>query len=79
MDEVQGTICEIIFRNEYNGYTVLDLECNNELHTLIGYFSFLNIGETIKAYGSWVQHPSYGSQFKVETYTTVTPATINGI
>jgi len=79
MDEVQGTICEIIFRNEYNGYTVLDLECNDELHTLIGYFSFLNIGETIKAYGSWVQHPSYGNQFKVETYTTVTPATINGI
>ncbi|HOS69141.1 MAG TPA: ATP-dependent RecD-like DNA helicase [Bacillota bacterium] len=79
MDEIQGTICEIIFRNEYNGYTVLDLECDSELHTLIGYFSFLNLGETIKAYGSWVQHPSYGNQFKVETYTTVTPATINGI
>lgn len=79
MDEVQGTICEIIFRNEYNGYTVLDIECGNELLTLIGYFSFLNIGETIRAYGAWVQHPSYGNQFKVETYTTVTPATINGI
>lgn len=79
MDEVQGSICEIIFRNEHNGYTVLELEQDDEQHTLIGYFSFLNIGEIIKAYGSWVQHPSYGSQFKVETYTTVTPATTNGI
>ncbi|MEA4845816.1 MAG: ATP-dependent RecD-like DNA helicase [Clostridiaceae bacterium] len=79
MDEVQGTICEIVFRNEQNGYTVLDLERDKELFTLIGYFSFLNIGETIRAYGSWVQHPSYGNQFKVETYTTVTPATVNGI
>ncbi|HOE56934.1 MAG TPA: ATP-dependent RecD-like DNA helicase [Bacillota bacterium] len=79
MDEVQGTIHEIVFRNESNGYTVLDLERDAELLTLVGYFSFLNIGETIRAYGSWVQHPNYGSQFKAETYTTVTPATVNGI
>ncbi|MDD3705535.1 MAG: ATP-dependent RecD-like DNA helicase [Clostridiaceae bacterium] len=79
MDEVQGTIYEVIYRNEQNGYTVLDLEQDDELLTLIGYFSFLNIGETIKAYGTWIQHPNYGNQFKVETYTAITPATINGI
>lgn len=79
MDEVQGTISEVVFRNEQNGYTVLELEQDNKLFTLVGYFSFLNIGETIKAYGKWVQHPDYGNQFKVETYTTVTPATVNGI
>lgn len=79
MDEIQGTIHEIVFRNEHNGYTVLDMERGNELLTLVGYFSFLNIGETIKAYGSWVKHPHYGTQFKVETYTTITPATVNGI
>ena len=79
MDEVQGTIYDVVFRNEQNGYTVLDLEQDKELLTLVGYFSFLNLGETIKAYGTWVQHPNYGNQFKVETYTTVTPATVNGI
>lgn len=79
MDEVQGTIYEVVFRNEQNGYTVLELEQDKELLTLVGYFSFLNIGETIKAYGKWVQHPDYGNQFKVETYTAVTPATVNGI
>lgn len=79
MDEIQGIIGEVVFRNEQNGYTVLELEDNKELHTLVGYFSFVNIGETIKAYGKWVQHPDYGKQFKVDTYTTVTPATLNGI
>lgn len=79
MDEVQGTIYEVVFRNEQNGYTVLELEQDKELVTLVGYFSFLNIGETIRAYGKWVQHPDYGNQFKVETYTSVTPATVNGI
>ncbi len=79
MDEIQGIIHEIIFRNESNGYTVMDLERDKELLTLTGYFSFLNIGETIRAFGAWVQHPNYGSQFKVESYTTVTPATVSGI
>lgn len=79
MDEVQGTIYEVVFRNEQNGYTVLELEQEKELHTLVGYFSFINIGETIKAYGKWVQHPDYGNQFKVEAYNSVTPATANGI
>ena len=79
MEEVQGTIYEVVFRNEQNGYTVLELEQDKELLTLVGYFSFINIGETIKAYGKWVQHPDYGNQFKVETYTSVTPATVNGI
>lgn len=79
MDEIQGAIHEVVFRNEQNGYTVLEMEDNEELHTLVGYFSFVNIGETIKVYGKWVQHPDYGKQFKVETYTTVTPATMNGI
>lgn len=79
MDEIQGTIHEVVFRNEQNGYTVLELEDNKDIHTLVGYFSFINIGETIKVYGKWVQHPDYGTQFKVETYTAVTPATVNGI
>jgi exodeoxyribonuclease V alpha subunit len=79
MDEIQGTIYDVVFRNEQNGYTVLELERDKELLTLVGYFSFLNMGETIKAYGKWVQHPDYGNQFKVETYTAVTPATVNGI
>jgi len=79
MDDIQGTIYDVVFRNEQNGYTVLDLEQGKEMFTLVGYFSFLNIGETIKAYGSWVKHPDYGNQFKVESYTSVTPETTNGI
>ena len=42
-------------------------------------FSFLNIGETIKATGQWVEHQDYGRQFKMEAYQGITPATLNGI
>ncbi len=76
MDEVQGTIYEIVFRNEQNGYSVMELESEKQLFTVVGYFAYVNIGETIKAYGTWVQHPDYGKQFKMETYISVTPSTL---
>lgn len=79
MDEIQGTIYETVFRNEQNGYSVIELECEKNLVTVVGYFAYVNIGETIKAYGTWVQHPDYGKQFKMEAYNTVTPSTLYGI
>jgi exodeoxyribonuclease V alpha subunit len=79
VDEVQGSIYDVVFRNEQNGYSVVELECEKSLVTVVGYFAFVNIGETIKIYGSWVQHPDYGKQFKMETYDTVTPSTLYGI
>ncbi|MGB7605805.1 MAG: ATP-dependent RecD-like DNA helicase [Lutisporaceae bacterium] len=79
MDEIQGTIYEIVFRNEQNGYSVIELESEKQLVTMVGYFAYANLGETIKAYGTWVQHPDYGKQFKMETYNTVTPSTLYGI
>ncbi|OGO77299.1 MAG: AAA family ATPase [Clostridiales bacterium GWB2_37_7] len=79
MDEIQGTIYDVVFRNEQNGYSVIELECERSLITAVGYFAYVNIGETIKLYGTWVQHPDYGRQFKMETYNTVTPSTLYGI
>ena len=79
MDEIQGTIYDVVFRNEQNGYSVIELESEKKLVTVVGYFAYVNIGETIKIYGTWVQHPDYGKQFKMETYNTVTPSTLYGI
>jgi len=79
MDEIQGTIYEIVFRNEQNGYSVIELESEKQLVTLVGYFAYANLGETIKAYGTWVQHPDYGKQFKMETCISVSPSTLYGI
>jgi len=79
MEEIQGTIYDVVFRNEQNGYSVIELESEKNLITVVGYFAYLNIGETIKVYGTWVQHPDYGKQFKMETYNSVTPSTLYGI
>ncbi len=79
MIEIEGTIEDIIYTNEANGYTVCDVRCGNDCVTAVGYMPFINMGETIKASGKWVSHPDYGEQFKVELYEKVLPKTADAI
>ncbi|SHH69966.1 ATP-dependent DNA helicase, RecD/TraA family [Caloranaerobacter azorensis DSM 13643] len=79
MITLQGTIEEIIYKNESNGYTVAILETEDDVVTIVGYMPVINLGETIMVQGNWVYHSNYGQQFKVDTYQAVVPASLNGI
>ncbi|WP_069650374.1 ATP-dependent RecD-like DNA helicase [Caloranaerobacter ferrireducens] len=79
MITLQGTIEEIIYRNESNGYTVAILETEDDVVTIVGYIPIINLGETLKVQGNWMYHSNYGQQFKVDTYQAVVPASLNGI
>lgn len=79
MVTLQGTIEEVIFHNESNGYTIAILETDDDVVTIVGYIPVVSIGETLKVQGEWTYHPNYGQQLKVDTYSTVVPSTLNGI
>lgn len=79
MEHIEGTVDEIIFSNEVNGYTVCDIRCNDELVTAVGCMPFINVGETLKLTGKWVTHQEYGEQFKVEFYEKTLPETTDAI
>jgi exodeoxyribonuclease V alpha subunit len=76
---VEGTVEEIIFTNEANGYTVCDISYEDKSVTAVGYMPFINVGETLKLTGKWATHPDYGEQLKVELYEKVLPQTIDAI
>jgi len=76
---VEGIIEEIIFTNEANGYTVCEIVKGSKRITLVGYMPFINAGETLKASGSWVVHPDYGQQLKVERFEKLLPNTVEAI
>ena len=67
-ESVKGIIEHIIFRNEENGYTVLNLRSGGKELTCVGFFQSVNEGESIEAFGRFTSHISYGEQFKVENY-----------
>ncbi len=75
-----GTVVEIIFTNEENGYTVCEIQNREDgLFTVTGYLPYISEGENIEMTGKWITHPEYGEQFSAITYKTVLPTDENAI
>ncbi|HIU77003.1 MAG TPA: ATP-dependent RecD-like DNA helicase [Candidatus Pelethocola excrementipullorum] len=72
-DKVEGYVEHIIFRNEENGYTVLNLSVDGSELTCVGTFQYVNEGELLEASGEYTAHAVYGQQFRVDDYETKIP------
>ena len=73
MEKLAGYVEHIIYRNADNGYTVLNLVSGEEEITCVGIFSAIAEGENIEANGDYTDHPTYGRQFKVESFEEMAP------
>ena len=76
---LEGTVEEIIFRNDSNGYTVAVLSHGNEYTTFVGKFLSIHVAENVRLNGKFVTNTKYGEQFSVDTSEVIYPSTINGI
>ncbi|MET7778911.1 ATP-dependent RecD-like DNA helicase [Streptomyces mirabilis] len=79
---VEGVLERITYANEANGYTVARVDTGRgagDLLTVVGALLGAQVGESLRMEGRWGSHPQYGKQFTVENYTTVLPATVQGI
>jgi exodeoxyribonuclease V alpha subunit len=79
---LEGVLERITYANEDNGYTVARVDTgrgSGDLLTVVGSLLGAQPGESLRMHGRWGSHPQYGKQFTVENYTTVLPATIQGI
>lgn len=70
-----GAIESMVFQNAKNGWTVLEMSCDDELVTVVGHFPEVHVGDEIRVLGGWVSHPSYGRQFQAESFEPSLPAT----
>lgn len=77
--EITGEISNIIYKNEINSYTIAELETEEELVTIVGYLPFINIGDTLKLEGKFVEHKEYGRQFKIDTFEKMMPRTLSAL
>lgn len=75
MLELAGTVEHVVYHNDKNQYTVLEMAAGGELVTVVGAFPFVSEGEELHVYGAWSSHPSFGDQFKAETFERARPAT----
>lgn len=77
--QIEGTLEEIIFRNDDNGYTVGILSYNTTPVTIVGKLISANIGENLSLEGEFVNNKKFGYQFAFSSYEVVLPKTLAGI
>ena len=78
-EERTGTITEIIFRNDENGYTVAVMETETEYFTIVGNLPECQKGAHFKLRGMFKTHATYGEQFAFTEFEEVLPTGIDAI
>ena len=72
-EKIEGYVEHIVYRNEENGYTVLNISTNDDEITCVGIFRDVNEGEYLEASGFYQLHASYGQQFRMQDYRVKIP------
>ena len=83
MDEqervMEGTVERVVHRKEDSGWSVLEVSAAGGLHTVVGVLPGVSVGESVRLTGEWVDHPSYGVQFRATTCEHALPQDADGI
>ncbi len=68
-----GTVDHIVFCNDDNGWTVLELDTGDTIETVVGVLPRVQVGESLRLQGGWTEHPSFGRQFKAAACESTLP------
>ena len=70
---VEGAVENIVFRNDENGYTVLELADGDDYITAVGIMPLVSAGDNVVLFGTFTEHKSYGRQFAAQTCEVTRP------
>jgi exodeoxyribonuclease V alpha subunit len=78
---LEGVLERITYANPETGYTIARIDTGRgpDLVTAVGPLAGAQVGESLCMHGRWTSHVKYGKQFDVFSYSTVLPATVQGI
>ena len=76
---MKGTVDDVLFYKEEDGYIVLDLETEDAMVTVVGELGLLEPGEEVELTGSFVSHPRFGQQFRADSCIRALPSTVVNI
>ena len=79
MEEITGTLTQIFYYNEENGYTIAEMETEDQLFTIVGGLPYAHPGTTYLLRGEFRVHPRYGEEFSFSHAEEAMPTTTKGI
>ena len=66
--ELTGEVENIIFRNDSNGYSVMEIISGEDTVVAVGNVASVSIGEEVRLIGKYTTHHTYGEQFAFQYY-----------
>ena len=79
MEQLEAGILGTVFRNEENGWSVLTVRAGRSEVTVVGTLPELSPGEQAVFTGEWIEHKTYGRQFRCTSCEIRIPTTLLGI
>ena len=78
---LEGTLERVVYANEENAWSVVRVipQGGKDTVTAVGKLLGVQPGENLRLQGEWEEDKKFGRQFRVESYRTVTPSTLEGI
>jgi exodeoxyribonuclease V alpha subunit len=85
MENLLGIIERVTYHNQQNGWSVIKIRPlksksyrfnEDQLVTVVIHQASIHPGATMNFEGSWVEHPSFGTQFKAQKATEQKPADV---
>lgn len=77
--KITGIVDSVMFKNDQNGYIVLDLDIGSEMVTVVGELGNIDEGEELVVMGDYVTHPKFGIQFSAQYCERKLPETAYAI
>lgn len=77
--KLRGTVTEVTYRNDVNGYTVFTLDMGEEEITVVGTAPDVREHDTVEAVGDYTYHSVYGRQFKADSCYATVPETVDDL
>ena len=76
---LQGYVESIIFSPDDSEYKVMSFSTLEEDITIVGTFPGVSVGMSLDVTGEYKEHPTYGMQFRVDSFRVIMPTDIAGI
>ncbi len=76
---IEGTVENILYKNELNGYAVVDIDAGGELITAVGDLGDVEEGEGLILEGQYINHKKFGTQFRADYCERKLPDTVVNI
>ncbi len=70
---LEGVVENIVYRNEENGYTVLEISDGDDYITAVGNMPLAEAGDSVVLTGVFTEHKSYGKQFSARVCEVCRP------